>query len=69
MAVELETLKKKADLIKSAEYREIRQYQIEKIIDLSTSDIDEKELKGMLKIIKYTDNWADEYESKIKKVK
>lgn len=69
MAVELEILKKKADLIKSAEYREIRQYQIEKIIDLSTSDIDEKELKGMLKMIKHTDNWADEYESKIKKVK
>lgn len=64
---ELEILKDKADLVNSETYNKIRAYQIEKIIELSTSDIDEKELKGMLKFIKYTDNWADDYEKKLKK--
>lgn len=63
----LQILKEKADLVKSAEYQKIRQYQIETIINLSTSDIDEKELKGMLKLIRKTDSWADEYEKKINK--
>ncbi len=63
---ELDILKEKSELIKSDEYKKIRSYQIEKIIDLSTSEIDEKELKGMLKLIKNTDNWINDYEKKLK---
>lgn len=63
---ELEILKEKAELISSNNYKKIRSYQIEKIIDLSTSEIDEKELKGMLKLIKNTDNWQSDYEKKLK---
>lgn len=63
---ELEILKEKAELVSSVEYKKIRSYQIEKIIDLSTSEIDEKELKGMLKLIKTSDNWQNDYEKKLK---
>ncbi len=63
---ELEILKEKAELVSSNEYKKIRSYQIEKIIDLSTSEIDEKELKGMLKLIKNTDNWQSDYDKKLK---
>lgn len=63
---ELDILKEKSELIESDEYKKIRSYQIEKIIDLSTSEIDEKELKGMLKLIKNTDNWLNDYEKKLK---
>ena len=60
-------LKEKADLATSEIYHKIRQYQLEKIISLSTSDIEGVELKAMLKLIKHTDSWADEYEKKVKK--
>lgn len=63
----LQILKEKSELVKSAEYQKIRQYQIETIVSLSNSDIDEKELKGMLKLIRKTDLWNEEYEKKTNK--
>ena len=66
---ELEILKEKSNLAKSEQYKKIRQYCLEKIIDLSTSEIEEKELKGMLKMIKNVDNWQGDYEKKLKNSK
>lgn len=66
---DIEILQERADLIKSAQYKKIREYQLEKIVDLSSSDIDEKELKGMLKLIKHTDSWLNDYENKKKNLK
>lgn len=63
---EIEILKEKANLVETSEYKKIRSYQVERIIDLSTSDIDEKEIKGMLKLIKSTDNWKNDFEKKLK---
>lgn len=66
---DIEILQEKADLIKSAQYKKIREHQLEKIVDLSSSDIDEKELKGMLRLIKHTDSWLNDYENKKKNLK
>lgn len=66
---DIEILQERADLIKSAQYKKIREYQLEKIVDLSSSDIDEKELKGMLRLIKHTDSWLNDYENKKKNLK
>lgn len=66
---DIEILQEKADLIKSAQYKKIREYQLEKIVDLSSSDVDEKELKGMLRLIKHTDSWLNDYENKKKNLK
>lgn len=66
---DIEILQEKADLIKSAQYKKIREYQLEKIVDLSSSDIDEKEIKGMLRLIKHTDSWLNDYENKKKNLK
>lgn len=59
-------LKEKADLVSSSTYQKIRKFQVEKIIDLSTTDIEPLEVKGMLKLIKHTDGWVDEYNKKNK---
>lgn len=64
---ELEILKEKAELISGCDYQKIKNYQIEKIITLATSNIEPLELKGMLKLIAYTDNFKQEYEKKLKK--
>lgn len=64
---ELEILKEKAELVFGSDYQKIKNYQIEKIITLSTSSIEPLELKGMLKLIAYTDNFKQEYEKKVKK--
>lgn len=66
---DIEILQEKADLVKSAQYKKVREYQLEKIVDLSSSDIDEKELKGMLRLIKHTDSWVNDYENKKKNLK
>lgn len=64
---ELEILKEKAELVSGNDYQKIRNYQIDKVIALSTSNIEPLELKGMLKLISYTDNFKQEYEKKVKK--
>lgn len=64
---ELEILKEKAELVSGSDYQKIKNYQIDKIIALATSNIEPLELKGMLKLISYTDNFKQEYEKKVKK--
>lgn len=64
---ELDILKEKAELVSGMEYRKIKDYQIEKIITLAISNIEPLELKGMLKLIAYTDSFKQEYEKKLKK--
>lgn len=56
---ELKILKEKVELVQSDIYKKIRNYQIEKIITLTNTD--PLEVRGMMKLIKYTDSWIDEY--------
>lgn len=64
---DFEELKLKADLVQTEQYKQIRQFQIDKIITLANSNIEPLELKGMLKLIAKTDCWKSEYETYIKK--
>lgn len=61
-------IQRKYDIVSSEEYKEFRQYQLDKIVRLSTSQIEPLELKGMLKLISYTDSWVDDYNKELKKV-
>ena len=58
----LELLEKADKIVKSEEYKYIREKGLNKIIALSTSNIDPLELKGMLKFINFVDSWSEEYE-------
>lgn len=53
---------KKAELVKGAEYKEIRSLQLNQIVELSALNIDPVVVKGMLYLIFKTDNWAEEFE-------
>lgn len=59
----LKYFKYKKDLVDSEQWKQIRAEQLNKIVELSTSNIDEKELKGMLKLIAKTDNWSNKYDT------
>lgn len=52
----------KADLANSRYYKDIRSFQLEKILELSMSEISPLELKGMLKLIAHTDGWKEDFE-------
>ena len=53
------------DLANSVVYELIKEQQIEMLLDLATSNIDEKEFKGMAKLIAKTGNWKKEYEKRL----
>lgn len=53
------------DLAKSDVYELIIEQQIEMLLDLSNTNIDDKEFKGMAKLISKTGNWKKDYEKKL----
>jgi len=59
---EFDLAKLKADLANSIEYKKIRDLQLNKCLELSKSDIEPLELKGMLKLIASTDSWTEQFE-------
>lgn len=54
-------LTEKNNLANSAEYMRIREFQLNNIVNLSNGSIDPLILKGMLKGIKDTDEWAEDF--------
>lgn len=66
---ELIALSKRADLVATDTYKEIEKNQIEYIIDISTSNIDDKEIRGMLRLLKWTNSWQQELDNFIKNEK
>ncbi len=65
---EIEILKHKNQIVKSENYKSLRNYQINMILGLANSQIEPLELKGMLKLISKTDSWESEYEKQLKKL-
>lgn len=53
----------KADLVNSDYYKKIRDLQLKKILELSKTEIEPLEIKGMLKMIAHTDEWGKEFEN------
>ncbi|MBQ7764295.1 hypothetical protein IJ384_02875 [bacterium] len=51
----------KYELICSAEYQKIRQFQLENILKLSNSETEPLIIKGMLKTIADTDKWETDF--------
>ena len=51
----------KYDLVSSSSYKKIKEFQIEIIIGLAKADYDEKEIRGMLKLIGKTDDWKRDF--------
>ncbi len=60
---------KKFNLIGSAEYKRIKELQLENILRLANSDIEPLVLKGMLKNIADTDKWETEFHTEQRKLK
>lgn len=54
--------KVKAMLASSQTYQSIKNYEIEKILELSSTNIEPLELKGMLKLVAWVDGWNKEFE-------
>lgn len=57
------------DLARSEVFELLKEQQIEMILDLSLGNIDEKELKGMVKLVAKTGNWRKEYDKKLEQKK
>lgn len=53
------------DLANSEVYELIKEQQIEMLIELSNTNIDEKLLKGMALLIYKTGNWKKDYDKKL----
>lgn len=60
-------LKRRYDLVNTDTYKAIRELALEKIISLSASGVDEKELKGMVRLINYTDSFESDYLKEMEK--
>lgn len=57
----------KNNLVNSQEWEQIRELQLNKIVELSTSNIEPLVIVGMLRNIANTDKWAKEYISRKEK--
>lgn len=62
-------LKEKSELSESVHWSQIKKYMTEKITNLSTSNIDPIELKGLLKFIAIVDSWTFDYRKEMNKLK
>ncbi len=51
----------KYELVITDVYKRIKQEQLEMIISFARFDYDEKEIKGMLKLIAKTDEWENDF--------
>lgn len=65
----LKVLQKRADLVCSETYKEIANFQYKKILEWSKSSIEDKEIRGMLRLIEWTNSIPDELENFIKREK
>lgn len=63
-----ELLKLKYELAKSENYNRVRSLQLNEIVSKSTSSLSSDELRGMLKLIKLTDEWVSDYEEYRKRI-
>ncbi len=59
---EFNTKRDRSDLVKTDVYKSIKSEQLEMIIDLARVNYDEKELRGMIKLIAKTDEWIKDFE-------
>ncbi|MCR5266780.1 MAG: hypothetical protein K6E29_09360 [Cyanobacteria bacterium RUI128] len=53
------------DLANSEVYELIKEQQIEMLLEYATTNIDEKEFKGMAKLIAKTGGWKKDYKKKL----
>lgn len=65
----LELLDKKARLAQSADCIELREVLLNMIFDYSLSDIDDKEVRGMLRLLANTRDWDKKRDKKVKNAK
>lgn len=63
---EFEKLKKLKEKVESSGYQLIREWQLNKIVELSLSNIDPVEFKGMVKLIAKTDNIVEDFNRYVK---
>ena len=59
-------LLEKHNLVASSTWAEIRSRLLVEIENLSVSDIDSVELKGLLRAVKIVDSWESKYQAQIK---
>ena len=62
-----ELIAEKNRLIQTKEHKRVRELQLNDILQLSLGNTDPTEIKGMLKLIKLTDNWGNEFNKLAKK--
>lgn len=64
--MDLNILKERADAVNSSQYSVTRNYALEMIVSLSSSNIEPLELKGMLRLINKIDQFPLEYDKALK---
>ncbi len=65
--MDLDLIESKFRLANSDVYKQLREFQLQHILELSNSAADPLLIKGMLKCVRDTDKWIDDFkEEKIK---
>ena len=65
----LAELELKAKLAQSKDCKQFREILLNTVFDYSVGDIDEKELKGMVRLLAITRDWDKKLDKKIKNAK
>ena len=62
-------LELKAELAKSADVKEFKEILLNMVLDYAQSDIDDKEVRGMARLLANTRDWDKKLDKKVKNTK
>ena len=57
----LDELQLKYELVTSSQWLEMREFMLNRILELANTEINPLVIQGMLKVISDTDKWKDEF--------
>lgn len=57
----LDELQLKYELVTSSQWLDMREYMLNRILELANTEINPLVIQGMLKVISDTDKWKDEF--------
>ena len=59
----LDELQLKYELVTSSQWLDMREFMLNRILELANTEINPLVIQGMLKVISDTDKWKDEFNS------
>ena len=57
----LDELQRKYELVTSSQWLDMREFMLNRILELANTEINPLVIQGMLKVISDTDKWKDEF--------